>query len=524
MINPIAQQVPPAPSQAPQQPAMDFTGVPQQPVDNTAAQQPPQPQPVPQPVPQSPTLPPQTDFSGMMPEQRPLDLGINAVNKAAKAAEKDQIQAGKAYNQANLLEQQAVTEQTKAKIKQAEQEAPWLEKQAKLAEEHQIASNMAREQAQARSNEQLGLIKQYQDQLTNDPKLNQDFWADKSIGQKVLWGIGLALGGFAEGASNGAIRSGAMQIFQQALADDSQMKQRRYQLLKGKIDTAKDTLAMYRQQGLDEQAALQANMLNGYAAIEARVKAIAGNNAAPQVQAQAQQLIAQLQQKQALSSAELANRIDQTNMAAAQNNAHLHGIKEQLDTTMIQKQWAIEQQKAAAAAGTEYKPSVIGFAPSQNDKDYHDLVSKTTAYSAGHSAAEDLKSAINQNGRVSRLDQLDYNTQSKIRQQLAYLTLQIKTAYGLGAISEKDAQLTQDVIGGGAAAAVISPKTVLELYDRFNNMMKRDALDFAKRTGQFPLVKDPLDIESLDKSTLDQLHKLQPRTRKASGKGQSSDE
>jgi hypothetical protein len=236
-----------------------------------------------------PASAPQQPVQQAIPAQQPVQQPVNPMSGMPVVP-----QAARQLEEAVSLEQEAVLKGAQAGAAQAQAESAYLQQvadqQEKMSEEN-LRKEMERQEL---VQERIQRLDQKMEEIASLEVDPNRIWESRSTGQKVMTGIGLFLGAFgaAGGGGNAAVRVINQAIEQDINAQKSNIQNRMAgaKEQRGLLQDLQNTFGNMRQA---EEAARMA----GYQNAQLRLQAIAGQYQAPQIQAQAQQLWAQLEQK-----------------------------------------------------------------------------------------------------------------------------------------------------------------------------------------------------------------------------------
>lgn len=182
-----------------------------------------------------------------------------------------------------------------------------IDEQAQKAQEKQAKAKEALDKADlqfktdsAKLDEQLSQMKP------------QDYWADKSTGNKIAAALAIALGGYASGMNGGPNQ--ALGIVDGAIQRDALRQKENYERLKGRKDELKSVYAMARDTYKDDLTASLAVQKAGYDGLELKLKSIEQKTNDQFKKAQITNLLADTEQKRAETLAKIAERQRALNM------------------------------------------------------------------------------------------------------------------------------------------------------------------------------------------------------------------
>lgn len=239
------------------------------------------------------------------------------------------------------LEQKAVLEKGNIESDLAQQRAAALKTELDARTTAAVQQKQQADDAHAAAMQHMARIQKMSDDLANsDSTIDQGrWWATRSTPQKIAGGIGLLLG--ALGAGNDGVNR-AVGIIDNAISRDVdvQKTQHEMKLKKGQIglESAQTQYGMFRQQGLDDQAATAAARDAALATVETRLKQAEATAASPLAKNQAQMGLATIMQKRKENAAAMGQR-------AFENNLKTSELK-------IKQQEADTAAAKAAAAGS----------------------------------------------------------------------------------------------------------------------------------------------------------------------------
>lgn len=376
--------------------------------------------------------------------------------------------------------------------------------------------------AQAETSQRLQQIDRMTKQYSQDAQSQGDFWANKSVGSKVGWAVALALGGF--GAAMTKSQNGAMQLLETAMKDDAQQKDRRLAAQRGAIGDMRNSLQDFRQMGLDQQKAQDANDMSVMQAFQARLESALAQTKDPIIQANGQKSLADvrakiaekaagLHEKIAAEAMEKANKITST-LAA---DDHLKLMRDEIDYKLA---------VSKLAGNTMHVP---GFSPTTNKKDNADLRTKWQTVRGEQRIISDLKDLMGTTATDPKTGKAVFVPRSGLGNLANDPTMlstytrlqQLISGYNLGGIKEisnrtpTEVELKQIAERGGIPAnkeGNVDWTTALRMFSmpgaatKFFERMeaatedrKSDAFDFAAATGQHPLTPNPFDDAELRK-------------------------
>jgi hypothetical protein len=202
----------------------------------------------------------------------------------------------------------------------AQEQAAFLEKSnEELAKSQAKMEQMGMEMEQ-KGNEQITKLQEVQQKM-QDFKF-QDFWENKSTGQKVLAGIAIALGGIGAAYQGPGAKNGALEIINQAIDRDLNQQKLNLDKLGKEAEGTKGILAAMNQQfdnRVQAESAARAILLQR---TQNELARIATKYESPELQAKAQVLNEQLERqkiatvaafKQQAQIQELLNRANSGN-------------------------------------------------------------------------------------------------------------------------------------------------------------------------------------------------------------------
>lgn len=228
------------------------------------------------------TLPPPQAVSQT--EQRTQVTGGTKLDPVALEQEK-QAQAKQVEATAEQVRLQAQTDQRVAEIK---------ESQAAALADEQRRQEGARQEREARAQEQLAKIREAQkfvDENSMPP--------EESVGQSVVRGLALGLGALGR-ALGGNVD--VNKIVAEDKAEKVALWKAQYERTKGKVAGQQNLYALFRQQGLDEKEADLATVEALNKRYDAVIKSVVANSASPLTLEQGKAAIAKLEAENAAIS------------------------------------------------------------------------------------------------------------------------------------------------------------------------------------------------------------------------------
>ena len=130
------------------------------------------------------------------------------------------------------------------------------------------------------------------DEIGNTKIESGRYWANKSTGDKILAGIALAIGGYAEGAYG--IKNAPMAMLQKAIDNDIAEQKSNYGIKKGELADKKSAYAMAMDKFKNENMALASAELSAVTQTERQIEQQVANTEDPMVKAKGQAAIAKL--------------------------------------------------------------------------------------------------------------------------------------------------------------------------------------------------------------------------------------
>lgn len=238
------------------------------------------------------------------PQPEPSAAPQPPVEAPKKAAPTMQSQLDQSYQQ----EGAGIQAQAKAQQAAAQQEAI-LRKQAADAQQIQLQDSQARmQEGRAHAEKQFAKTQESMDKFLNTSVDPDHFWTEKSVGTKIGAAIAIGLGAFGAGLQ-GSNQNQALNIINDAIHRDMEAQ---------KIDIEKKGRVANMNQQLysDLRAKLHDDHLTdlsymdaSYKNVEQKIAASAAEFKSPQLQAQAQQLLAQVGQKRLQFQEEIKGKV-----------------------------------------------------------------------------------------------------------------------------------------------------------------------------------------------------------------------
>lgn len=232
---------------------------------------------------------PQVDPSQFaIPQQQPV------VDQAAMQAQLQPSETQNEYMKQFATQQKAIGNVAKAQAESSEQQAVEYEKAAQKLEQTQHQLQNLKQDYQKNFDTTL---REFNDasQKVKDTKF-QDYWADKSTGQKVMAGIAIMLGGYGAGLRGDNVNTG-LNVINANIERDIQRQKMEFEKNKDAATLAQNKFALYNQKFDNERMAELALKDNALAASQFKIQQIAETNKAPAIQEQAKASIALLEQQ-----------------------------------------------------------------------------------------------------------------------------------------------------------------------------------------------------------------------------------
>lgn len=232
-------------------------------------------------------------------EPSPLPSGVDPSRVASGAPQGGGMGGGFGFgglNRAIDAEKTAMRAGATAGIQKATEEAAYRDEQGKQLEAQEQRRQAAAADRQARMDAEIGKLQALSADVQKGAIDPNRFWNNKSAGNQLLAAIGVALGAVG-GALTKTGRNPAMEMIQVQIERDIDAQRTALTQKRGAVDDQRGLLGtMMAQFGNAEQAeaATRAAMFEH---AQVKVQELAAKAAGPQIQAAADQSIAQLEQK-----------------------------------------------------------------------------------------------------------------------------------------------------------------------------------------------------------------------------------
>ncbi len=335
--------------------------------------------------------------------------------------------------QGEILAKQQAAAQSEADAIVAQNKA--LAEQAKSTALELAAQNQRQATQQAYDNEQrdaaMAQVQKAVDDFNANKTVNPNRFNERiGVGGRILATIGQAFGAF--GAAITHSPNYAQQMIERAVDADIRSQEQEIQARGQAVNMANNQFAMFRQKGLDNQAALAATKVNMLQEAQAKVDEITANTKNPIVLAKAQEVKAGLAQT-ALNT--LMNHA-QTSVSTVKANAAAAGpksVEDQLKLRALEVDVPQKDPKTGKDAGTKTYMA-------KSAQDAEKVRDALSVRSSLHADLAEMKSMI---GKSSQ----SISPAAKALVAKKYNTIKTKLGvmYKLGALAEADLDLVSQI-------------------------------------------------------------------------------
>lgn len=305
----------------------------------------------------------------------------------------------------------------------------------------------------------------------------QDYWADKSTGQKVMAGIAIALGGVG-GMYAGDGRNRAIEIIDKEIDRDLNLQKLNYGQLKDKGENAKSLYGLYMQKYNNEAMASSATAAALLNASAARLEQIAAPYESAKTKLNFEMLKGQLMERSAAQ------------MGTLQKNAQLQaGL--QNGSIDIRNLTPIQQREYAAAIGDKDFPEryVDGWGEASNST----KAKKFDEYRAEVEPTLDLaRDAYDTSKRLNLKDKLMPSERGALESKLVILAGKLRLPItGPGTLTPEEYARLRDALGDSKKIFKLTTNAAeLKKLETVINWLGGDLETRAKQAGLQPKVRD----------------------------------
>jgi hypothetical protein len=386
----------------------------------------------------------------------PAGIALQTAMGAALPGAGNPAPAGGDYMRSVKAELGAIAEGAKSGAARAAEVAAY---QAKLAD--QMDQQQA-QQAQKQGDRQRSFddqVRQLQQSMAtfNSEKIDPShFWASRSTGQKMLAGIGLALGAMGSAFTGGPNQ--ALGIIQSAIDRDIEAQKANLSKAQQGVQNQASLLGIYRQKFQDDaqaEAATRATMLQNAAL---RTQAMAAKYDAPELKAKAQQAAAQLGAEAAKAMDDFKQRAFERSLQTAQLGVE----QEKLGLAGVQRQQQLNSR------------FVPGLGYALDEKSADELRKRYPAYQNASSLVDEL-------AKLRGSDDSAAWSPTKINQMrgiAAKLKFALQQNEGLSRLSDEDVKQLDQVAGGDPARIGYVLPVLQQLSTQLDDEFRRTASSY----------------------------------------------
>lgn len=383
-----------------------------------------------------PSLQQQVDPSQFaLPQQQP------AVDPAAMQAQLQPSQTQNQYMNEFLKQQKAIGNVAKEQAESSELQAAEYDKTAKNLEATQHQLQNIKQEYQKNFDNTLQEFNSAS-QKVKDTKF-QDYWDDKSTGQKVMAGIAIMLGGYGAGLRGDNVNTG-LNVVNANIDRDIQRQKMEFEKNKDAAMLAQNKFALYNQKFDNERMAELAMKDNALAASQAKITQIAESNKSPQILEQAKIATSQIEQQRLQNKMMFEQAAKQQALLRSigqQSGRTLSPQEEMLLAKTDPKGYEVYRDQAKRAINPTSVTKYQGFASNEElAKDFSKYRSEVEPAIAG---AQRILAASKDLNKIT-----DLTKRAQIATEMKALVGQLRLPFtGPGQLTEKEYDRLLDTIG-----------------------------------------------------------------------------
>ena len=378
-------------------------------------------------------------------QQQAVDPSQFAIPQQQQAMQMPQEPVQQPQDVQNYLQQFKVQQQAAGKIAQAQaqsaaQQAAEYEKAAGKLEvaQHQIEN--VKKDYQKNFDSTLKEFNDASDQVKNFKF--QDYWDDKSTGQKIMAGIAILLGGYGA-AKSGSEHNMGLEVINQTIDRDIQRQKANFEKLKDSAQMAQNKFALYNQKFDNERLAELAMRDDALQASQLKLQQIAEQNKSPAILEQAKAANAQLEQQRLQTKMMFEQQARQQALLkslGAQSGRTLSPAEELALAKADPKAYEVYQaQQDKMIPASSVSPHIQGMA---KNKEYAKAFQ--TYRADADTGIDALRNAIKFSKSYNAASPTD---RAKMETNVGLLMGPLRTAMGLGVMSDSDREFLKGLIG-----------------------------------------------------------------------------
>ncbi len=304
----------------------------------------------------------------------------------------------------------------------------------------------------------------------------QDYWADKSTGQKIMAGIAIMLGGYAAGLRGDNVNTG-LNVINQNIDRDIERQKMEYQKNKDTINVAQNKYAFFMQKfGDDKLATLAAKDASDAAALN-KLNEVAATNKNTELKAKTEVAKSQIEQQRLETKMKFEQAAQQNAMISAISGKGVMDLTPEQELQIQAKNPELHKvilaQKERGIPEDPNLPGISGLAKSKDSaqkfSDYRNEVSPAIG------SINRIKGLTKQLSIVDKVRPRDYSkVKAALETELVALVGNLRLPFtGPGQLLEQEYKRLRSVIGD--PASFFSRKsTELVKLDTVLNKLKSD--------------------------------------------------
>lgn len=411
-----------------------------------------------------------------------------APTQQAVTAPQDQTpQDVQAYLQQFKVQQGAAAEMAKAQAAEAAQKAAEYERaQNKIEATQHNLENVKNDYTKNFDN----TVQEFNDasQKVKDFKF-QDYWSDKTTGQKVMAGIAIMLGAYGAGLRGDNVNTG-LAVINQNIDRDIQRQKMEFEKNKDAVNVAQNKFALYNQKFDNERMAELALKDNALAVSQLKLDQLSQQNKSPQILAQAKEAASKIEQQRLQAKMQFEQ--------LARQQALLKSLGQQTSRTLSPQEEMVlakadpdaykvyVEQSKRTIAPTSVSPHIKGIAI--NDAAANEFNKYRAEVEPAIAGAQRIMQVAKDINRVT-----DLKKRAQIASEMKALAGQLRIPFtGPGAMTEKEFDRLMDTIGDPVSLTSIPSVQRVKL----NTVLNKLRADINLRAEQAGLkITNPVKLD-----------------------------